>query len=160
MCWSVAGDDQASSCGSLSVCKLSSLCLPPCKHRWITAAASFSLCPPASFPGSEEKPFGNLLVCGDRKGSVHLYSLQQDISQKMLVSIIRECLSGGWKGFLLVFCHVLEVKWCITMGRFRTSLWQTSWECFHATDFTATYQFTAQNVYSHLLNNAHENNLS
>jgi WD40 repeat protein len=44
-----------------------SLVLPPCKHRWVTAAAAVPL----------QKSEECVLVCGDRKGSLHSYLVQE-----------------------------------------------------------------------------------
>lgn len=57
VCWRVNID-------SLEAKKLACLTLPPSKHRWVTTVSMLH-CPTHPF----------LILCGDRKGSLHLYQL-------------------------------------------------------------------------------------
>lgn len=63
LCWKVLEDP-------LRVEKVAALTLPPSKHRWLTTVSVLRSHPPR----------GSVVLCGDRKGSLHLYhlSLRED----------------------------------------------------------------------------------
>lgn len=66
MCWNVQEED-----GKFSVDSVSCLSLPPSKHRWVSAVTVLS-----NFNRPEsavDAATPTTIVCGDRKGSVHVY---------------------------------------------------------------------------------------
>ena len=69
MCWSVSLENGQ----SVGVSSLFTLVLPHSKHRWITTAIMLSV--ERRGEEEEERKRGNVyhLVCGDRKGSIHYY---------------------------------------------------------------------------------------
>lgn len=69
MCWSVSLENDQ----SVGVSSLFTLVLPHSKHRWITTAIILSV--ERRGEEEEERGRGNVyhLVCGDRKGSIHYY---------------------------------------------------------------------------------------
>lgn len=73
VCWSVQRHDLEGGCPTVH--PLTHLSLPPSKHRWVSAATLLPSPPhtedhsPLAEPGS---PFCWVL-CGDRKGSIHVY---------------------------------------------------------------------------------------
>lgn len=67
MCWSIAEGD-----GNFVVSRLTSLTLPPSKHRWISAVMFLSSALSSS-SATRVDLHTHVVLCGDRKGSVHVY---------------------------------------------------------------------------------------
>ena len=49
--------------------------LPPTKHRWVTAACILPLEDERLEKQDEKSRSGEMLVCGDKDGSVHVFDL-------------------------------------------------------------------------------------
>ena len=82
--WGVCRPDSSGPTSAAAVEPLARLSLPPSKHRWVTAATLLPLMPTVSpEPRDSETAAASTttsiessscwLVCGDRKGSLHVY---------------------------------------------------------------------------------------
>ena len=67
MCWNVHEES-----GKFTISSVARLSLPPSKHRWISAVTVLSDFDSGSAAASNSLPT-TTIVCGDRKGSVHVY---------------------------------------------------------------------------------------
>ena len=68
MCWNVQEVD-----GNFSVDSVSRLSLPPSKHRWLSAVAVLPYFNSNSAVNAATPHSQTAIICGDRKGSVHVY---------------------------------------------------------------------------------------
>ena len=59
-----------------TVFSMASLSLPPSKHRWISAVSILS-----TLPSSVGSSTQTAVICGDRKGTVHVYHCRLEHSQ-------------------------------------------------------------------------------
>ena len=73
VCWGVQRHDPEGGCPTAH--PLAHLSLPPSKHRWVSAATLLPSPPPTEShtPLAESGSSFCWVVCGDRKGSLHLY---------------------------------------------------------------------------------------
>lgn len=82
MCWNIQEDN-----GKFSVDSVSRLSLPPSKHRWVSAIAVLSYFNSDSAVDVAVPHSQTAIICGDRKGSVHVYHcVLQDVKVNGLPS--------------------------------------------------------------------------